>query len=87
MGAAAWRAHVVLLVSPFSLLIPARDRPGSQGMVMPPRMMCGSAPAKAYVLAVYDEQKRLQYVGFSQDLRNSLRTLLGRRPDKAHYYK
>ncbi len=54
---------------------------------MPPRMMCGSAPAKAYVLAVYDEQKRLQYVGFSQDLRNSLRTLLGRRPDKAHYYK
>jgi len=46
-----------------------------------------AGPHSAYVFAIYDSHQKLQYIGFSQNLRNSLRTLLGRRPDKAHYYK
>lgn len=42
---------------------------------------------KAFVFAVLDAQLKVQYTGFSTDLRNSLRTLLGRRPDKAHFFK
>lgn len=42
---------------------------------------------EASVFAVLDEAKKVQYIGFSKDVRNSLRTLLGRRPDKSHYYK
>eukprot|EP00243_Klebsormidium_subtile_P004783 TRINITY_DN18939_c0_g1_i1.p1 TRINITY_DN18939_c0_g1~~TRINITY_DN18939_c0_g1_i1.p1 ORF type:complete len:432 (+),score=103.11 TRINITY_DN18939_c0_g1_i1:146-1441(+) len=42
---------------------------------------------EASVFAVLDEAKKVQYIGFSKDVRNSLRTLLGRRPDKCHYYK
>ena len=45
------------------------------------------ADTQATVFAVYDANQKLQYVGFSRDLRNSLRTLLGRRPDKAFFYK
>ncbi len=59
-----------------------------QGMVIPPQAPSASGgPSQAWVLAVYDSNQKLQYVGFSRDLRNTLRTLLGRRPDKAHYYK
>lgn len=29
----------------------------------------------------------MQYIGFSKDVRNSLRTLMGRRPELCHYYK
>lgn len=43
--------------------------------------------AQAYVFAVYDEHQKLQYFGFSRDLKNSLRTLLSRRPEKAHFFK
>jgi len=43
--------------------------------------------AEAFVFAVHDEQKVLQFVGFSRDLRNSLRTVLGRQPEKAHFYR
>lgn len=43
--------------------------------------------SEAAVFAVYNDRKQLQYVGFSKDLYNSLRTLLGRRPDKAFFYK
>lgn len=39
------------------------------------------------VFAVFDDAKKLQYVGFSKDLRNTLRTVFGRRPDKAFFYK
>jgi hypothetical protein len=42
---------------------------------------------EAAVFAVYDEQQKLQYIGFSKELRSSLRTVLGRRPDKAFYFK
>jgi hypothetical protein len=42
---------------------------------------------QAAVFAVYDEQQKLQYIGFSKELRSSLRTVLGRRPDKAFYFK
>lgn len=42
---------------------------------------------EASVFAVYDARKKLQYVGFSKDLRNSLRTVLSRRPDKAFFFK
>lgn len=42
---------------------------------------------QATVFAVYDESKLLLYVGFSKDLRASLRTLFSRRPDKAYFFK
>lgn len=41
----------------------------------------------AAVFAVYDDHQKLQYIGFSKDLRASLRTVLGRRPDKAYFFK
>jgi hypothetical protein len=42
---------------------------------------------EAVVFAIYDQSKTLQYVGFSKDLRSTLRTVFGRRPDKSHFYK
>ncbi|WIA16386.1 hypothetical protein OEZ86_007875 [Tetradesmus obliquus] len=54
-----------------------------QGFVSP-EIVPGSAAA---VFSVYDEGQKLQYIGFSKELRGSLRTLLGRRPDKAFYFK
>ena len=42
---------------------------------------------QASVFALYDEAKTLQYVGFSRALRDSLRTVFSRRPEKAHFYK
>lgn len=42
---------------------------------------------QAHVFAIYDSKKKLQYIGFSVCLRTSLRTLLGRRPDKAYFFK
>lgn len=29
----------------------------------------------------------VQYIGFSKDVRNSLRTLMGRRPELCYYFK
>lgn len=55
----------------------------TQGLIQP-LIPQGS---EAAVFAVYNDRKQLQYVGFSKDLYNSLRTLLGRRPDKAFFYK
>ncbi len=45
------------------------------------------AATEATVFAIYDQSKTLQYVGFSKDLRNSLRTVFSRRPDKTHLYR
>ena len=42
---------------------------------------------QASIFAIFDEAKKLQFVGFSKDLRNSLRTVFSRRPDKAFFYK
>ena len=42
---------------------------------------------QASVFAIFDQKQKLQYVGFSKELRSSLKTLLGRRPDKAFFYK
>ena len=42
---------------------------------------------KQAVYAIYDDKSRLQYIGIGPDLRNALRQVLGRRPDKAFYYK
>jgi hypothetical protein len=39
------------------------------------------------VFAVYDNHQKLQYIGFSKDLGSSLKTVLGRRPDKAFFFK
>ena len=43
--------------------------------------------ASAAVLAIFSSSRSLQFVAFSADVRRSLVTLLGRRPDKAYYYK
>jgi hypothetical protein len=55
----------------------------SQGFVRP------TIPpdAAASVFAIYSDARVLQLVAFSTDLRRSLLTVLGRRPDKAFYYK
>lgn len=45
------------------------------------------AGTEASVFAVYDDKQKLQYIGFSKDLRSTLRTVLGRRPDRAFFYK
>lgn len=42
---------------------------------------------KQAVYAIYDEPQRLQFVGIAFDLRNALRQMVGRRPDKAFYYR
>ena len=42
---------------------------------------------QASVFAVFDEKKKLQFIGFSKDVRNSLRTVFSRRPDRAYFYK
>jgi hypothetical protein len=55
-----------------------------QGGYITPQVEAGT---EASVFAVLDETKKVQYIGFSKDVRNSLRTLMGRRPDKCHYYK
>ena len=39
------------------------------------------------MFAIYSDARALQVVAFSTDLRRSLLTVLGRRPDKAYYYK
>ncbi len=55
----------------------------AQGLV-DPEVPPGSV---AFVFAIFDNRSKLQYIGFSKDLRSSLRTLLTRRPDKAYTYK
>ncbi|KAL4439433.1 hypothetical protein ABPG77_008762 [Micractinium sp. CCAP 211/92] len=54
-----------------------------QGFIMP------EVPegTEATVFALYDEARTLQYVGFSKGLRDTLRTLFSRRPEKTHYFK
>lgn len=60
----------------------------NQGTVQPPAYEGPDGrPPAGFILAIYDLNQKLQYIGFSQDLRNTLRTLLGRRPDKAHFFK
>lgn len=43
--------------------------------------------AVASVFSIFDRNKKIQYIGFSKDLKNSLRTLMGRRPELCYYYR
>ena len=63
--------------------LPLSPLPSKKGFVRP------SIPdgAAAAVFAIYSDARALQVVAFSTDLRRSLLTVLGRRPDKAYYYK
>ncbi|CAI5952780.1 unnamed protein product [Closterium sp. NIES-65] len=54
-----------------------------QGRIVPPV----EPGTTASVFAVLDKNKKVQYIGFSKDVRNSLRTLMGRRPEFCYYYK
>ncbi|CAI7810492.1 unnamed protein product [Closterium sp. NIES-54] len=54
-----------------------------QGRIVPPV----DPGTTASVFAVLDKNKKVQYIGFSKDVRNSLRTLMGRRPEFCYYYK
>lgn len=42
---------------------------------------------QASVVAIFDRNRKIQYIGFSMDLRNSLRSLMGRRPELCYFYK
>ncbi|KAJ7522013.1 hypothetical protein O6H91_19G078700 [Diphasiastrum complanatum] len=55
----------------------------SDGRIRPPV----EPGTEATVFAVYDNNMKVQYIGFSKDARNSLRTLMGRRPELCHFYK
>lgn len=55
----------------------------TQGMVLP-EVASGS---KGAVFAIYDEKQKLQYIGISGDVRNAVRAVLSRRPEKAFFYK
>eukprot|EP01025_Chloroclados_australasicus_P037403 TRINITY_DN3818_c0_g1_i1.p1 TRINITY_DN3818_c0_g1~~TRINITY_DN3818_c0_g1_i1.p1 ORF type:complete len:378 (-),score=40.64 TRINITY_DN3818_c0_g1_i1:469-1602(-) len=54
-----------------------------QGYIMP----SVQEDTQGAVFAVFDKEKRLQFVGFSKDLAESLRKVFTRRPDKAFFYK
>jgi len=51
------------------------------------RVMPGVVTRSATVFAVFDENEDIQYIGFSKDIRNTLRALLGRKPDVCHSFK
>lgn len=53
------------------------------GRIQPPV----ESDTKASVFAIFDKNKKIQYIGFSKDVRNSLRTLMGRRPDLCYFFK
>ena len=55
----------------------------NQGRIIPPI----EAGTQASVFAVFDANKKIQYIGFSKDVRNSLRTLMGRRAELCYFYK
>eukprot|EP01024_Parvocaulis_polyphysoides_P067220 TRINITY_DN7986_c0_g3_i2.p1 TRINITY_DN7986_c0_g3~~TRINITY_DN7986_c0_g3_i2.p1 ORF type:complete len:405 (-),score=70.97 TRINITY_DN7986_c0_g3_i2:1112-2263(-) len=42
---------------------------------------------QAAIFAIFDKDKKLQFVGFSKDVGESLRKVFTRRPDKAYFYK
>ena len=72
-----------------TITIPAlKDLPlngfiNSHGRIMPPI----EPNTEASVFVVMDKNKKVQYVGFSKDLRNTLRLLMGRRPEFCYFYK
>ncbi|KAI5076281.1 hypothetical protein GOP47_0008346, partial [Adiantum capillus-veneris] len=55
----------------------------SHGRIKPPV----EPNTAASVFAVLDKNKKVQYIGFSKDLRNSLRVLMGRRPEYCYFFK
>ena len=46
-----------------------------------------SEGTQASVFAIFDQAKQLQFVGFSKDLRNSLRTVLARQTELCFFFK
>ena len=72
-----------------TITIPAlKDLPlngfiNSHGRIMPPI----EPNTEASVFVVMDKNKKVQYIGFSKDLRNTLRLLMGRRPEFCYFYK
>lgn len=63
--------------------LPLNNFINSQGRIVPPV----EPNTEASVFAVLDKNKKVQYIGFSKDLRNSLRILMGRRPEFCYFYK
>ena len=78
-GAAAAAANAAPRLADLDMF-PVVDAQGLVNPLAPPG-------ARAHVFAVFDSKRHLQYVGFSGGLRASLRRLLGRRPDKAFFFK
>ncbi|GIL53949.1 hypothetical protein Vafri_9515 [Volvox africanus] len=82
------RSAAVLDAAPSAPMPSLSDLPicaviNTQGMVLPD-MPEGTRGA---TYAIFDDKQKLQYIGTTTDLRNALRTALGRRPDKSYYYK
>eukprot|EP00250_Pteridium_aquilinum_P010810 c19642_g1_i1 orf=254-1516(+) len=63
--------------------LPLNSFINTHGRIMPPI----EPNTEASVFAVLDKNKKVQYIGFSKDLRNTLRVLMGRRPEFCYFYK
>jgi len=63
--------------------LPINSYINQQGRIVPPV----EPNTVATAFAVLDKNKKVQYIGFSKDIRNTLRTLMGRRPEFCYYYK
>ncbi|KAL2610401.1 hypothetical protein R1flu_028974 [Riccia fluitans] len=82
------RSAVVAMAAATETIPSLNDLPliqyiNQQGRIQPPV----EKTTKATVFAIFDENKKIQFIGFSKDARNSLRTLMGRRPTLCYYYK
>ncbi|GLC44486.1 hypothetical protein PLESTB_000068200 [Pleodorina starrii] len=87
-GLAVCRSAAVLDAAPAAPTPALADLPlcsviNTQGMVLPEN----PEGTRGATYAIFDEKQKLQYIGTTPDLRNALRTALGRRPEKTHYYK
>ena len=82
-GSLVVSASVTLAELPSLNDIPLTTYINNQGRIIPPV----EAGTQASVFAVFDANKKIQYVGFSKDVRNSLRTLMGRRAELCYFYK
>ncbi|MCO5594565.1 hypothetical protein L7F22_048597 [Adiantum nelumboides] len=83
VASAAAPASTVTATIPSINDLPINGFVNSHGRINPPV----EPNTVASVFAVLDKNKKVQYIGFSKDLRNSLRVLMGRRPEYCYFFK
>lgn len=63
---------------------PTHTQQHTQGFINTEPVPADNAAA---VFAIFDDNRKLQYIGFSKGMEQSLRTVFTRRPDKAFFWK